>query len=108
MQIREKQEQLRWLVLDRCLADQRHKYTTTDLSKKINKALYGYIEVQVNTRLVLRDIEYLKEKSTHHAPIEEFTEEKGERYYRYNKKGYSIYHISLPFEDINILCSSLN
>lgn len=40
MQIREKQEQLRWLVLDRCLADQRHKYTTTDLSKKINKALY--------------------------------------------------------------------
>lgn len=108
MQIREKQEQLRWLVLDRCLADQRHKYTTTDLSKKINKALYGYIEVQVNTRLVLRDIEYLKQKSTHHAPIEEFTEEKGERYYRYNKKGYSIYHISLPFEDINILCSSLN
>lgn len=108
MQIREKQKQLRWLVLDRCLADQRHKYTTTDLSKKINEALYGYTEVQVNPRSVLRDIEYLKEKSTHHAPIEEFTDKNGKRYHRYNKKDYSIYHISLPIEDINILCSSLN
>ena len=80
MQIREKQKQLRWLVLDRCLADQRHKYTTTDLSKKINEALYGYTEVQVNPRSVLRDIEYLKEKSTHHAPIEEFTDKNGKRY----------------------------
>lgn len=108
MQIREKQKQLRWLVLDRCLADQRHKYTTKDLSKKVGEALFGCSGAQVNPRLVLGDIEYMKEKSPHHAPIEEFTDKNGKRYHRYNKKDYSIYRNTLPFEDINILSSTLN
>ena len=54
--IREKQNQLRYLVLDRCFADTRHKYTAIDLSKKVGEAIWGELGAQVNPRLVLGDI----------------------------------------------------
>lgn len=59
--IREKQNQLRYLVLDRCFADTRHKYTAIDLSKKVGEAIWGEPGAQVNPRLVLGDIRYMKE-----------------------------------------------
>lgn len=52
--IREKQNQLRYLVLDRCFADTRHKYTAIDLSKKVGEAIWGEPGAQVNPRLVVR------------------------------------------------------
>lgn len=75
--IREKQNQLRYLVLDRCFADTRHKYTAIDLSKKVGEAIWGEPGAQVNPRLVLGDIKYMKEATAFQAPIEEFPTKNG-------------------------------
>lgn len=106
--IREKQKQLRYLVLDRCFADTRHKYTAIDLSKKVGEAILGKPESLVDSRLVLGDIKYMTEATAFQAPIEEFPTKDGKCWYRYSKKNYSIYHNYLPFEAINTLCSSLS
>lgn len=106
--IREKQNQLRYLVLDRCFADTRHKYTAIDLSKKVGEAIWGELGAQVNPRLVLGDVKYMKEATAFQAPIEEFPTKNGKSWYRYSKKNYSIFHNALPFEAINTLCSSLS
>lgn len=106
--IREKQNQLRYLVLDRCFADTRHKYTAIDLSKIVGEAIWGDPEAQVNPRLILGDIKYMKEDAAFQAPIEEFPTKNGKSWYKYSKKNYSIFHNALPFEAINTLCSSLS
>lgn len=102
--IREKQNQLRYLVLDRCFADTRHKYTAIDLTKKVGEAIWGEPEAQVNPRLVLGDIKYMKEATAFQAPIEELPTKNRKSWYRYSKKtiAYSITpcHLKLSIHSV--------
>lgn len=99
---------LRFAVLDRCFSDFKHKYTRETLKEEVDEALFPDLPIGVSLVRIFRDIKYLRENENYNAPIVAIPTEDGKRvYYRYENPDFRIYHKTLQFEDMRILCSTL-
>lgn len=99
---------IREMVIDRCLSDQKRKYSTKDILNACNKALEaeGYaIVTSLNT--IRSDMRAIEQRWI--AFGGEIKEEKVGRnkYYRYSTPGFSIYNAELSEEDLNKLNQTL-
>lgn len=99
---------IREMVIDRCLSDQKRKYSTKDILNACNKALEaeGYaIVTSMNT--IRSDMRAIEQRWL--AFGGEIKEEKVGRnkYYRYSTPGFSIYNAELSEEDLNKLNQTL-
>lgn len=99
---------MRYLVLDRCFSDFKHKFTYKELTEKVSEALFSNSPYKLHHLSVRGDIKYLREKPAYNAPIEAYSMEDGKsHYFRYSNPNFRLFNNTLPFDEIKILCSTL-
>lgn len=100
-----KNAQLRYQVLDRCLSNFNVKYDIDDLLREVNTVLQeqGIKSIQMRQlRLDLKDIRNMG------GEIEAKPWEGKKCYYRYTDRNYTLFKKELPLEDLEELRSTLN
>lgn len=100
-----KNAQLRYRVLDRCLSNFNVKYDIDDLLYEVNKVLreQGINSIQIRQlRIDLKDIRNMG------AVIDAIPMVGNKCYYRYANSNYTLYKKELPLEDLEELRSTLN
>lgn len=98
---------LRYQVLDRCFSDFNRKYEIQDLVDKVNEALFDLYGKEVALRQIREDIRYMKDRVTYNAPIKAIKYYGKKCYYRYEKRGFSIFNNELSVEEVSKLRSTI-
>ena len=85
-----KNASIRYLALDKCFRDYRHRYFIEDLIEKCNEALESFNFVgDISRRTVFDDIRFMESEAGWAIPLERLRE--GKRvYYRYKDRDFSI------------------
>jgi len=106
-----KNAQLRYLVLDRCLSNWTRRYYIDDLIDACNEALYLYNgETKdgggVKKRQVQKDLKFIESEEGYAMLIDAIP--KGHRkYYRYHKKGVSIKERPINQAELDLIHDAL-
>lgn len=102
-----KNAQLRYQILDRCLSNFNRKYTFEDLMDEVNDKLYDINGTQVSIRQLRADLENMQYRP-YNAPIKSYPMGFGKKhYYRYEDKNFSIYKNEMSPEEISNLRSTI-
>ena len=102
-----KNAQLRYQILDRCLSNFNRKYTFDDLMEEVNDKLYDINGTHVSVRQIRQDMENMTFRS-YNAPIQSYPMGFGKKqYYRYTDPDFSIFKSSLSEEEISNLRSTI-
>jgi len=102
-----KNAQLRYQILDRCFSDFSRKYEIEDLLDKVNEALYDLYGTEVSLRQIREDIKYMRDRVTFDAPIVAYPISGKKCYYRYERRGFSIFNNELSVEEVTKLRSTI-
>ena len=106
-----KNAQLRYQVLDRCLSNWSRRYYIEDLVEACNEALYQYNgETKdgggVKKRQVQEDLKFIESEEGYGMLIDAI--QNGHRkYYRYHKKGASIKEQPINQEELDLIHNAL-
>lgn len=103
-----KKAQLRYQILDRCFSDFNRKYFIDDLVEKVNDALSDLYGTKVSLRQIRDDIKYMRDRVTYNAPIKAYPYDGKKCYYRYERRGFSIFKNALSVEEVNKLQSTID
>lgn len=102
-----KNAQLRYQILDRCLSNFNRKYTFDDLMEEVNDKLYDINGTHVSVRQIRQDMENMTFRP-YNAPIQSYPMGFGKKhYYRYTDPDFSIFKSSLSEEEISNLRSTI-
>ena len=102
-----KNAQLRYQILDRCLSNKRREYTFKELLDEVNDKLRYLNGLTVSVRQLRQDLSDLQ-YSPYYAPIESVATGFGkEHIYRYSDPEFSIYKSSLSEQEIASLRSTI-
>lgn len=102
-----KNAQLRYQILDRCLSNFKRKYTFEDLMNEVNDKLYDINGTHVSIRQLRADLENMQYRP-YNAPIKSYPSGFGKKhYYRYADRNFSIYKNELSPEEIGNLRSTI-
>ena len=106
-----KNAQLRYQVLDKCLSNWSRRYYIEDLVEACNEALYLYNgETKdggcVKKRQVQDDLKFIESEEGYAMQIDAI-QDGHRRYYRYHKKGASIKKQPINQEEINLIHDAL-
>lgn len=82
---------LRYMVYDRCFRDEAREYTISDLLEECNQAFSGTNTKGVCRRQLYYDIEFMKSPEGFQAPICSKKNNKGNSFFYYKDKSYSIF-----------------
>lgn len=103
-----KNAQLRYQILDRCLSNFNRKYTFDDLMEEVNDRLYDLNGTQVRERQLRQDLENMTYRP-YNAPVKSYPQGFGKkRFYRYEDPEYSIFKSSLSEEEVSNLRSTID
>lgn len=103
-----KNAQLRYQILDRCLSNFNVKYTFDDLMEEVNDKLYDLNGTHVSIRQLRQDLENMTYRP-YNAPIKSYPQGFGKKhYYRYEDPEYSIFKSSLSEEEVSNLRSTID
>ena len=100
-----KHAQIRYRVLDGCFSNFRRNYHFNDLLEKCNDALYHQTgkKYSISVRTLRSDIQYLRDLAGQDG-VEITADNDGEgSFYRYSRKGYSIFKKELSEEELSQL-----
>lgn len=103
-----KNAQLRYQILDRCFSDFSRKYEIEDLVNKVNEALDDLYGKKVSLRQIREDIKYMRDRVTFDAPIMAYPLNGKKCYYRYERRGFSIFNNELSVEEVVKLRSTID
>jgi len=103
-----KNAQLRYQILDRCFSDFSRKYEIEDLVNKVNEALDDLYGKKVSLRQIREDIKYMRDRVTFDAPIVAYPLNGKKCYYRYERRGFSIFNNELSVEEVVKLRSTID
>lgn len=104
-----KNAQLRYQVLDRCLSNRYRRYTIDDLLEEVNDALcemYGS-KSQIQMRQIRDDIKFMRDSESYRAPIKAIPFDGKKCYYRYADPDFSIFNNELSVEEVSKLRSTI-
>ena len=102
-----KNAQLRYQILDRCLSNFNRKYTFDDLLDEVNDKLFDLNGTQVSVRQLRADLENMQYRP-YSAPIKSYPMGFGKKhYYRYTDRNFSIYKNEMSPEEIANLRSTI-
>ena len=98
-----KHAQIRYMVLDDCFSNFRHRFSFNDLMNRCNEALreyYGEDHDGIKTRTLRADISYIRDRAGEcGVEVEAFKDGTG-YYYRYSEPNFSIFKRGLGQEDL--------
>ena len=104
-----KNAQLRYLVIDRCLRNTGRRYTISDLAEECGEALRedGVKRYAVSDRQIRKDIDFLMSNPNYHAPIEKAYD--GHKvYYFYDDPSFSISKMPLSENEVAKMREAFN
>ena len=99
--------QLRYRILDRCLKDWSRDFTIYDLQDAVNEVFCDLYGKEVSLRTIRKDIDDMKERLGFNAPIKTIRNTNNTCYYRYSDPKYEIYSDSMDAEDMNCMLELL-
>lgn len=104
-----KNAQLRYQILDRCLSNRHRRYTIDDLLETVNDALYDMYgsKGQIQMRQIRDDIKFMRDSESYRAPIEAIPFDGKKCYYRYADPHFSIFNNELSVEEVSRLRSTI-
>ena len=103
-----KNAQLRYQVLDRCLGDFTRYYTFEDLLDEVNAQLYDVTGSQASVRTLRNDLAYMEDRMTFGARIKRIPIEGRKCYYRYEDRNFSIYNNELSVDEVDKLSAVID
>ncbi|MDE5610595.1 MAG: WYL domain-containing protein [Odoribacter sp.] len=104
-----KNAEYRFLVLDRCFSDFRHKYTIEDLLEKVNDKLYDAngSKSMIMKRQLRGDLNAIRKMLPDDIYLEAIPYDGKKCYYRYSKPDFSIYQNELSVAEVQNLRSTI-
>ena len=104
-----KNTEYRFLVLDRCFSDFRHKYTIEDLLEKVNDKLYDVngSKSMIMERQLRSDISSIRKMLPDGVYLDAIPSEGKKCYYRYSEADFSIYKNELSVSEVENLRSTI-
>lgn len=98
-----KNANIRYRILDKCLKDMTRLYTLDDLTEAINEKFDDMLLQPVSSRTVSEDLRNLMERMSFNAPIKKFRLEDKKCYYRYSDPDFELFSNVISEEDIERL-----
>lgn len=102
-----KDAEVRYRIIDRCLSDRLRKYTIYDLVDEVNRQLLDLLGKTVSKRTIQKDLEELTYRP-YCAPIESYKGPNRKHYIHYSDDSYSIYSNDLSVKEVQTLQSVIN
>lgn len=102
-----KNAQLRYRILDRCLKDWSRYYTIFDLQKAVNETFVDMYGKSVSIYTIRKDIEDMKERMGFDAPIKIIRCTDNTCYYRYSDPNFEIYSDTMDDDDMERMVDML-
>lgn len=104
-----KNAEYRFLVLDRCFSDFRHKYTIEDLLEKVNDKLYDAngSKSMIMERQLRVDLNSIRKMLPDGIYLEAIPYDGKKCYYRYSEPNFSIYKNELSVAEVQNLRSTI-
>lgn len=102
-----KDAEVRYRIIDRCLSDRLRKYTIYDLVEEVNRQLLDLLGKTVCKRTIQKDLEELTCRP-YCAPIESYKGPSRMHYIHYSDDGYSIYNNDLSVKEVQTLQSVID
>ena len=99
----------RFLILDRCLSDMRHKYTIEDLLEMVNDQLYDAngSKSTIMMRQLRSDLNAIRKMLPDDVYLDAIPFDGKKCYYRYSVEGFSIYKNELSVAEVQNLRSTI-
>jgi predicted DNA-binding transcriptional regulator YafY len=99
----------RFLILDRCLCDFRHKYTIDDLLEEVNNQLYDAngSKSTIKMRQLRGDLNAIRKMLPDDVYVDAIQYDGKKCYYRYSEEGFSIYKNELSVSEVQNLRSTI-
>lgn len=106
---RNKNAEFRFLILDRCFSDHRHKYTIEDLLEQVNDKLYDANgnKSMIMERQLRSDLNAIRKMLPSQVYLEAIPFDNKKCYYRYSDRNFSIYKNELSVSEIQNLRSTI-
>ena len=104
-----KNAEYRFMVLDRCFSDFRHKYTIEDLLEKVNDKLYDAngSKSMIMERQLRGDLNAIRKMLPDGIYLEAIPHDGKKCYYRYSEPNFSIYKNELSVAEVQNLRSTI-
>lgn len=104
-----KDAEYRFMVLDRCFSDFRHKYNIEELLEKVNDKLYDAngCASMIRERQSRDDFNAIRKMLPHDIYLEVIPYDGNKCYYRYSEPGFSIYKNELSVAEVQNLRSTI-
>ena len=98
-----KNAQLRYRILDRCLKDFSREYGINDLTDAVNESFLDLYGTSISTRTIRKDLTDLQDRMSFNAPIKMYRNTDNSCYYRYTDPDFELFSDNIDDEEIEKL-----
>lgn len=98
-----KNAQLRYRILDRCLKDFSRMYGIDDLTDAVNESFLDLYGTAISTRTIRKDLADLQDRMSFNAPIKMYRNTDNSCYYRYTDPDFELFSDNIDDEEIEKL-----
>ena len=98
-----KNAQLRYRILDRCLKDFSRMYGINDLTDAVNESFLDLYGTAISTRTIRKDLTDLQDRMSFNAPIKIYRNIDNSCYYRYTDPDFELFSDNIDDEDVEKL-----
>ena len=98
-----KNAQLRYRILDRCLKDFSRMYSIEDLTDAVNESFLDLYGTAISTRTIRKDLSDLQDRMSFNAPIRMYRNTDNSCYYRYTDADFELFSDNIDDEDVEKL-----
>ena len=98
-----KNAQLRYRILDRCLKDFSRMYGIDDLTDAVNESFLDLYGTAISTRTIRKDLSDLQDRMSFNAPIRMYRNTDNSCYYRYAAPDFELFSDNIDDEEVEQL-----
>ena len=98
-----KNAQLRYRILDRCLKDFSRMYSIDDLTDAVNESFLDLYGTAISTRTIRKDLSDLQDRMSFNAPIRMYRNPDNSCYYRYADPDFELFSDNIDDEEVEQL-----
>lgn len=98
-----KNAQLRYRILDRCLKDFSRMYSIEDLTDAVNESFLDLFGSTISTRTIRKDLYDLHDRMSFNAPIRMYRNPDNSCYYRYADPDFELFSDNIDDEEVEKL-----
>lgn len=92
--------QLRYRIIDRCLKDFSRYYTIYDIADAVNEVFYDLYNDEISVRTIRKDLYDMEERTTFNAPIKKIRHTDNRCFYRYSNPRFELFSDTMDAADM--------